>query len=82
MGVGLIEPRRGSQGRVYSVPVAMLPGARGDGQPVTTLIELESGTQLLHYFAGSSNAVLLFSTSLRRLRLFTTAGVKDIAQSR
>ena len=38
----------GSQGRVYSVPVAMLPGARGDGQPVTTLIELESGTQLLH----------------------------------
>ena len=53
----------GSQGRVYSVPVAMLPGARGDGQPVTTLIELESGTQLLHYFAGSSNAVLLLSSS-------------------
>jgi topoisomerase-4 subunit A len=42
----------GSNGRVYSVPVALLPGARGDGQPVTTLIELESGTQLLHYFAG------------------------------
>jgi topoisomerase-4 subunit A len=37
---------------VYSVPVATLPGARGDGQPITTLIELESGTQLLHYFAG------------------------------
>jgi len=28
----------GSNGRVYSVPVAVLPGARGDGQPVTTLI--------------------------------------------
>ena len=27
----------GGNGRVYSVPVAMLPGARGDGQPVTTL---------------------------------------------
>jgi topoisomerase-4 subunit A len=39
----------GSNGRVYSVAVAMLPGARGDGQPITTLIELESGTQLLHY---------------------------------
>ena len=26
----------GSNGRVYSVPVAALPGARGDGQPVTT----------------------------------------------
>ena len=36
----------GSNGRVYSVPVAGLPGARGDGQPVLTLIELEAGTQL------------------------------------
>jgi topoisomerase IV subunit A len=53
----------GNQGRVYSVPVAMLPGARGDGQPVTTLIELESGTQLVHYFAGSSAATLLLSSS-------------------
>ena len=39
----------GSNGRVYSVAVSLLPGARGDGQPVTTLIELESGTQVLHY---------------------------------
>jgi topoisomerase-4 subunit A len=53
----------GSNGRLYSVPVAMLPGARGDGQPVTTLIELESGTQLLHYFAGPSTATLLLSSS-------------------
>lgn len=51
----------GSNGRVYSVPVASLPGARGDGQPITTLIELESGTQPLHYFAGPSNATLLLS---------------------
>ncbi|HRB10571.1 MAG TPA: DNA topoisomerase IV subunit A, partial [Ottowia sp.] len=35
----------GNNGRVYSVPVASLPGARGDGQPITTLIELEAGTQ-------------------------------------
>ena len=53
----------GSNGRVYSVPVALLPGARGDGQPVTTLIELESGTQLLHYFAGPASATLLLSSS-------------------
>jgi topoisomerase-4 subunit A len=53
----------GSNGRLYSVPVAMLPGARGDGQPVTTLIELESGTQLLHYFAGPASAMLLLSNS-------------------
>jgi len=53
----------GSNGRVYSVPVSVLPGARGDGQPVTTLIELESGTQLLHYFAGPASASLLLSNS-------------------
>ena len=53
----------GNNGRVYSVPVAGLPGARGDGQPVLTLIELEAGTQLLHYFAGPSQAQLLLSGS-------------------
>jgi topoisomerase-4 subunit A len=50
-------------GRVYSVSVSLLPGARGDGQPVTTLIELESGTQPLYYFAGPANATLLLSSS-------------------
>jgi topoisomerase-4 subunit A len=53
----------GSRGRIYSVPVALLPGARGDGQPVTTLIDLESGTQLVHYFAGPASATLLLSGS-------------------
>ena len=53
----------GNNGRLYSVPVAMLPGARGDGQPVTTLIELEPGTQVLHYFAGPASATLLLSSS-------------------
>jgi topoisomerase-4 subunit A len=51
----------GSNGRVYSVPVSLLPGGRGDGQPVTTLVDLESGTQLLYYFAGPANATLLLS---------------------
>ncbi len=53
----------GSNGRVYSVSVASLPGARGDGQPITTLIELESGTQPLHYFAGPTSATLLLSST-------------------
>ncbi|MDI1339158.1 DNA topoisomerase IV subunit A [Polaromonas sp.] len=50
-------------GRVYSIPVAMLPGARGDGQPVTTLIDLETGTHPAHYFAGPAGATLLLSGS-------------------
>ena len=53
----------GSRGRIYSVPVAAMPGARGDGQPLTTMIDLESGTQLVHYFAGPGNATLLLSGS-------------------
>jgi topoisomerase-4 subunit A len=53
----------GSNGRVYSVAVSALPGGRGDGQPVTTLIELEAGTQVAHYFAGPLNAWLLLSSS-------------------
>ncbi len=53
----------GSNGRVYSVPVSLLPGGRGDGQPITSLIELEAGTQLLHYFAGPVGATLLLASS-------------------
>jgi len=53
----------GSNGRVYSVAVALLPGGRGDGQPITSLIELEAGTQLLAYFAGPVEASLLLSSS-------------------
>ncbi|MBK6612939.1 DNA topoisomerase IV subunit A [Ottowia sp.] len=53
----------GSNGRVYTVPVASLPGARGDGQPITTQIDLEAGTQPLHYFAGPEEATLLLSGS-------------------
>ncbi len=53
----------GSNGRVYAVPVATLPGARGDGQPVTTYIDLEPGTQLVHWFAGAPGTALLLSTT-------------------
>ena len=53
----------GSNGRVYSVPVTQLPGARGDGQPLTTLVELESATQLVHYVVGPTTAMYLLSNS-------------------
>ena len=49
--------------RVYTVPVASLPGARGDGQPVTTLIDLDAGTHVTHYFAGPVAASLLLANS-------------------
>ncbi|MES2535222.1 MAG: DNA topoisomerase IV subunit A [Pseudomonadota bacterium] len=53
----------GSNGRVYSVPVAALPGARGDGIPVTTLIDLASGSRILHYFAGPSDTALMLAST-------------------
>lgn len=53
----------GSNGRVYSVPVSALPGARGDGVPVTTLIDLATGTRILHYFAGKAETALLLAST-------------------
>ncbi|MFL9871128.1 DNA topoisomerase IV subunit A [Paraburkholderia megapolitana] len=53
----------GSNGRVYSVAVALLPGGRGDGVPVTSLIELESGSHLMHYYAAPADQQLLLASS-------------------
>lgn len=53
----------GSNGRLYSVAVTALPGGRGDGVPVTSLIDLASGTHLLHYYAAGAEQRLLIATS-------------------
>ncbi len=39
-------------GRVYTVAVSSLPSARGDGQPVTSMMEIEHGTRITHMIAG------------------------------
>ena len=58
----------GDNGKIYSVPVAALPGARGDGVPVTTLVDLSGGAggrpvRILHYFAGSAQTQLLLASN-------------------
>ncbi|OFZ69796.1 MAG: DNA topoisomerase IV subunit A [Betaproteobacteria bacterium RBG_16_58_11] len=53
----------GSNGRIYSVGVGALPSARGDGVPITTLIDLASGTRILHYFAGTADTPLLLAST-------------------
>ncbi|MNX96463.1 DNA topoisomerase 4 subunit A [compost metagenome] len=53
----------GSNGRVYSVAVAGLPGGRGDGVPVTTLIDLAPGSQIAHTFAGGAEQRVLVATA-------------------
>lgn len=53
----------GSSGRVYTVAASALPGGRGDGVPITTLIDLEPGTQVSHYWAGAADCTLLLSNT-------------------
>jgi topoisomerase-4 subunit A len=53
----------GGEVRVYSVAVASLPGGRGDGQPITSLIDLQAGSQPAHYFAGATPNTLLLANS-------------------
>ena len=52
----------GSNGRAYSVAVSSLPSARGDGAPVTSMIDLAPGTQIEHMLAASPESQFLFST--------------------
>ena len=47
---------------VYSVQVSGLPSARGDGQPVTTMIDLESGTRIVHTIAAAADSRWLLAT--------------------
>jgi topoisomerase IV subunit A len=53
----------GSNGRVYSVPVAQLPSARGDGAPVTSMIDLAPGSRLIGYLAAAPTTSLMLATS-------------------
>jgi topoisomerase-4 subunit A len=58
------------RGRVYTVAVSSLPSARGDGQPVTSMIELEPGAHIVHMVAGDA---------ARRFVLGTRSGYGFIA---
>lgn len=53
----------GSNGRAYSVSVSALPSARGDGAPISSLIELAPATQLVAYVAGAAAQPVLLATS-------------------
>ncbi len=54
----------GNNGRVYSVPVANLPSARGDGAPVTSMIELEAGSHISHMVAAAPDSRWMLSTAM------------------
>jgi len=51
----------GTTGRVYALPVNVLPSARGDGAPITTLIELEPASRVAFAFACHAGARVVFT---------------------
>lgn len=52
-----------SGGRTYSIAVSGLPSARGDGQPVTSMIALEPGSRIEHMLVGEPEQKVLLGTS-------------------
>jgi len=51
-------------GRVYTVAVSSLPSASGDGQPVTSMIDLEPGARIVQMVAGAESGRYLVGTRL------------------
>lgn len=52
-----------NMGRVYAVPVAALPGGRGDGSPLSAFIDMERGASPLYYFICRPDQTVIFATT-------------------
>jgi topoisomerase-4 subunit A len=52
-----------TNGRAYSVRVADLPGGRGDGVPLATLVDFQDGGKLAHALTDAPEAHYLFANS-------------------
>ena len=53
----------GSNGRMYTVMASALPSGRGDGTPLTSVIELPLGARIVGMIAGPTSRRLLLATS-------------------
>lgn len=52
-----------TKGRVYSFKASTVPAGRGDGVPLSTLVEIQGGAKLAHVFSGEAEARFLFTGS-------------------
>ncbi|MBV2181524.1 MAG: DNA topoisomerase IV subunit A [Castellaniella sp.] len=50
-------------GRAYSVAVSGLPSARGDGQPITSMLTLEPGSRIAHMWVGQPGQSVLLGVA-------------------
>ena len=70
-GLGALVPCRtvdpvvflDSQGRAYTVEVANLPSARGDGVPASSLVDVQGGAKIMHCVAGKAETALVVAAS-------------------
>ncbi|KAF0812424.1 DNA topoisomerase 4 subunit A [Andreprevotia sp. IGB-42] len=53
----------GSDGRVYTIQAAVVPGGRGDGVPVTTLVELVAKTRIVQMLTGQGSDKLVIANT-------------------
>mgnify|MGYP000629686631 CR=1 FL=1 len=52
-----------SNGRAYTVKVSDLPGGRGDGAPIATLVEFQDGGKLAQVVTDTPDSVYFFANS-------------------
>lgn len=52
-----------SHGRAYTVPVASIPGGKGDGVPLTTLVDFQEGGKLAQALCAAPQTQYLFANS-------------------
>lgn len=52
-----------SGGRVYSIAIAQLPGGKGDGVPITALVDFPSGAQLSSVACGHMQTQFIVASS-------------------
>ncbi|MBS1154438.1 MAG: topoisomerase subunit [Proteobacteria bacterium] len=53
----------GSDGRVYTIAASTVPGGRGDGVPVTTLVDLVAKTRITQMFTAKAQDWLVIANS-------------------
>jgi topoisomerase-4 subunit A len=52
-----------TNGRVHTVAVASLPSSRGDGQPITSMVETGNGSRITHMIAGAAQQRYVVGTA-------------------
>ncbi|HEY3359937.1 MAG TPA: DNA topoisomerase IV subunit A [Polyangia bacterium] len=53
----------GTNGRAYTIKIAELPGGRGDGAPISTLVDFQDGAKLAQVVSDTPDSVYLFAHS-------------------